>query len=145
MALRVLQSKPWRVTVAAGSNLTDTYSGSSHLDGDPDPEARESYFNNHHKYAVLWEPGEYVRWYLDDLLLYEVGKEALSAKVGAGKHILLIMSHPRLHGPKGCSSSSSSSNSIRHVVDAIQSQADRHCCPAHARRHRRRTPKTGLA
>jgi hypothetical protein len=70
--------------VSAGSNLTDTYSGSSHLDGDP--EKLDSYFTKHHNYAVLWEPGEYVRWYLDDMLLFEVGKEALSKKVGTAKY-----------------------------------------------------------
>lgn len=58
----------------AGSNLTDTYTGSSYLKGD-------TFFDSHHKYAVLWEPGEYVRWYVDDLLLFEVGKEALARKV----------------------------------------------------------------
>lgn len=58
----------------AGSSVTDTYTGSSYLDGDP-------WFNNHHTYAVLWEPGEYVRWYLDDELLFEVDKEALKKQV----------------------------------------------------------------
>lgn len=54
--------------------MTDTYTGSSYLDGD-------TWFTDHHKYAVLWEPGEYVRWYIDDMLLFEVGKEALAEKV----------------------------------------------------------------
>lgn len=53
-----------------GSSVTDTYTGSSYLDGD-------TWFTDHHKYAVLWEPGEYVRWYVDDQLLFEVDKEAL--------------------------------------------------------------------
>jgi hypothetical protein len=54
--------------------VTDTYTGSSYLKGD-------TWFNEHHTYAVLWEPREYVRWYVDDLLLFEVGKEALAKKV----------------------------------------------------------------
>lgn len=56
-----------------GSTVTDTYTGSSYLKGD-------TWFSEHHTYAVLWEPGEYVRWYVDDLLLFEVGKEALARK-----------------------------------------------------------------
>lgn len=56
--------------------MTDTYTGSSYLKGD-------TWFNEHHLYAVLWEPGEYVRWYVDGLLLFEVGKEALARKVSA--------------------------------------------------------------
>ena len=59
----------------AGSPLTDTYTGQSYLRGD-------SWFTNHHKYSVLWEPGEFVRWYLDDEVLFEVDKEALRAQVG---------------------------------------------------------------
>jgi hypothetical protein len=58
--------------------LTDTYSATSFLRG-------ESYFTNHSKYAVLWEPGEYVRWYLDDQLLFEINKEALKRQV-IGQH-----------------------------------------------------------
>lgn len=56
--------------------MTDTYTGSSYLKGD-------TWFESHHLYAVLWEPGEYVRWYVDDILLFEVGKEALARKVSA--------------------------------------------------------------
>jgi hypothetical protein len=67
-------------TLFVGSSITDTYTGSSYLDGDPN--ATESYFNKHHNYGLLWEPGEYVRWYLDDVLLFEVDKEALRAQVG---------------------------------------------------------------
>eukprot|EP00879_Flechtneria_rotunda_P019055 GHRR01020007.1.p1 GENE.GHRR01020007.1~~GHRR01020007.1.p1 ORF type:complete len:303 (+),score=84.17 GHRR01020007.1:142-1050(+) len=58
-----------------GSNLTDTYTASSLLG----PE----HFNSYHKYAVLWEPGEYVRWYLDDVFMFEVNKEALQAQKSA--------------------------------------------------------------
>lgn len=68
--------------VSAGSTITDTYTGSSYLDGDP--ATVDSYFSQHHKYALLWEPGEYVRWYLDDKLLFEVDKTALRKQVGDG-------------------------------------------------------------
>jgi beta-glucanase (GH16 family) len=64
------------VFIHAGSSVTDTYTGSSYLDGD-------TWFTDHHKYAVLWEPGEYVRWYVDDQLLFEVDKEALTKQVRA--------------------------------------------------------------
>lgn len=59
--------------LSTGSDLTDTYSGSSKLS----PE----HFGSYHTYSVLWEPGEYVRWYLDDEFLMEVNKEALRAQV----------------------------------------------------------------
>lgn len=61
----------------AGSGLTDTYTGSSDLTA-----SGETYWETHHTYSVLWEPGEYVRWYLDDELLFEVNKEALREQVG---------------------------------------------------------------
>lgn len=61
----------------AGSPLTDTYTGSSDL-----AASGETYWQTHHTYSVLWQPGEYVRWYLDDQLLFEVNKEALREQVG---------------------------------------------------------------
>eukprot|EP00775_Hariotina_reticulata_P006745 gene6745-6965_t len=53
----------------AGSNITDTFSGSTTLN--------DTHFTGYHRYSVLWEPGEFVRWYLDDDFLFEVNKEAL--------------------------------------------------------------------
>jgi beta-glucanase (GH16 family) len=59
----------------AGSDLTDTYSASTKLG----PEQ----FTSYHTYSVLWEPGEFIRWYLDDEMLFEVNKEALRAQTNS--------------------------------------------------------------
>ena len=66
---------------STGSKLTDTYTASSHLG--------EDQFSSHHRYSVLWEPGEFVRWYLNDELLFEVNKEALRGQVGVGSILQL--------------------------------------------------------
>eukprot|EP00878_Enallax_costatus_P016697 GHUV01017520.1.p1 GENE.GHUV01017520.1~~GHUV01017520.1.p1 ORF type:complete len:582 (+),score=86.31 GHUV01017520.1:114-1748(+) len=59
----------------AGSDLTDTYSGLSKLG--------PQHFDSYHTYSVLWEPGEHIRWYLDDHFLFEVNKEALRAQTNS--------------------------------------------------------------
>lgn len=65
--------------------MTDTYTASSLLG----PE----HFTSFHKYAVQWEPGEYVRWFLDDQMLFEVNKEALRAQVCCLKSSLHATCH----------------------------------------------------
>lgn len=39
-----------------------------------------NFYQAYHKFGVDWKPNEYVRWYIDGQLVYEVNKEALRAQ-----------------------------------------------------------------
>lgn len=39
-----------------------------------------TFFNSMHKFGLNWKPREYIRWYIDDQMVYEVNKEALGAQ-----------------------------------------------------------------
>ncbi|KAL4440630.1 hypothetical protein ABPG75_003631 [Micractinium tetrahymenae] len=40
----------------------------------------ESFWSEYHTFGLLWQPGEYIRWFIDGTLVYELNKEALQAK-----------------------------------------------------------------
>ena len=40
------------------------------------------FFENFHTFGVDWAPGEYLRWYIDGVLLYEINPNALVARSG---------------------------------------------------------------
>ncbi|EFN59204.1 hypothetical protein CHLNCDRAFT_138137 [Chlorella variabilis] len=42
-----------------------------------------SYYTGYHTYGVDWRPGQYLRWYLDGVLLYEVNSQALVEQTNA--------------------------------------------------------------
>ena len=48
--------------ISAESNLADTY------------------FEDMHTYGMYIEPGEYISWYIDDVLLFNVSKDAMTSK-----------------------------------------------------------------
>ncbi|PRW60711.1 glycoside hydrolase family 16 [Chlorella sorokiniana] len=41
------------------------------------------FFTSFHKFGLDWKPGEYVRWYIDGFLVYEINKEALRAQTNS--------------------------------------------------------------
>ena len=46
------------------------------------------YFAAFHTYGVDWQPGQYLRWYIDDVLLYEVNTAALVQQTnGSGARV----------------------------------------------------------
>ncbi|KAL4420044.1 hypothetical protein ABPG77_007483 [Micractinium sp. CCAP 211/92] len=40
----------------------------------------ESFWTDYHTFGLLWQPGEYIRWYIDGTFVYELNKEALRAQ-----------------------------------------------------------------
>ncbi|KAI3433376.1 hypothetical protein D9Q98_003193 [Chlorella vulgaris] len=42
-----------------------------------------SFYTDQHTYGVDWRPGQYLRWYIDGQLLYEVNQQALVAQTNA--------------------------------------------------------------
>ncbi|PSC69716.1 Beta-glucan synthesis-associated SKN1 [Micractinium conductrix] len=64
-----------RALIRPGNVVQDSVSVMATLD--------EKYFSSFHKFGVDWKPGEYVRWYIDVQMVYEVTKEALRAQTNS--------------------------------------------------------------
>lgn len=43
-----------------------------------------SFYDSFHTFGVDWAPGEYMRWYIDGVFLYEINPDALVAQQGPG-------------------------------------------------------------
>ncbi|KAG2494124.1 hypothetical protein HYH03_007762 [Edaphochlamys debaryana] len=54
-----------------GSKLADYYSGTHRLNA--------SFFTDFYRFGFDWKPNEYIRWYINDVLIQEVNKNALKA------------------------------------------------------------------
>ena len=52
-----------------GNEYQDSLSAISHLN--------ETFYTSHHTFGVDWDPGNYLRWYVDGLFAYEINSNAL--------------------------------------------------------------------
>ena len=52
-----------------GNDYQDSLSAISHLN--------ETFYDSHHTFGVDWDPGNYLRWYVDGLFTYEINSNAL--------------------------------------------------------------------
>ena len=57
-----------------GNPYQDSLSAISHLNS--------SFYESYHTFGVDWEPGEYLRWYVDGIFAYEINPNALLQTTG---------------------------------------------------------------
>lgn len=63
--------------------LADSFTAQSYL--------AQSHFDTSHIYAVDWAPGEYIRWYLDGTMMFEINKQGLVNQVsGCGAMCVML-------------------------------------------------------
>lgn len=69
------EGNPWTGTYGRpGNPYQDSMSAISYLN--------DTFYEGFHTFGVDWEPGEYIRWYIDGLFAYEVNPNSLTERWG---------------------------------------------------------------